>query len=200
MGYQSNSSSSVISCELRIIRAKNIDLKPMGEVFVRCYLSTGNNKRVQINSQKVPTKSNLIWNETFSLECSGSDEDSISLLKQGSVIFELRWRSTAPFIGRINGSKLLGRAEIPWKNVSLSPNMEIEKWIVMIPKDQKWVDEDVMPATVQIGMKFQESAQASIKTRKNDRKWDECGCCRDGMCNSCLDYDMFALGAACEAL
>ncbi|KAL2498811.1 Uncharacterized protein Adt_24361 [Abeliophyllum distichum] len=66
------------------------------------------------------------------------------------------------------------------KNVSLSPNMEIEKWVVMIPKDQKWVDEDVKPATVQIGMKIQESAQGSIKTRKNDRKWDECGCCRDG--------------------
>ncbi|CAA2998786.1 uncharacterized protein LOC111400260 [Olea europaea subsp. europaea] len=198
MGYQSY--SSTMSCEIRIIRAKNIDIKTQGEVFVRCYLSAGNNKRVQINTQHIPTKSDLLWNETFSLDCSGSDEDSISLLKQGSVIFELRWRSTAPFIGRINGSKLLGRAEIPWKNIFLSPNMEIENWVVMIPKDNKWVDEDAKPAAVQIGMKIQESAVASIKRRKNDRKWDECGRCMDGMCSSCVDYDIFAIGAAFEAL
>ncbi|CAI9753164.1 unnamed protein product [Fraxinus pennsylvanica] len=198
MGYQSYSSS--ISCEIRIIGAKNIDHKHQGEVFVRCYLSAGNNKRVQINTQQIPTKSDLIWNKTFSLDCSGSDEDSISLLKQESVVFELRWKSTAPFIGRINGSKLLGRAEIPWKNVILSQNKEIENWVVMIPKDNKWVDEEAKPAAVQIGMKIQESALASIKRRKNDRKWEECGCCMDGKCSSWVDYDIFAIGAAFEAL
>ncbi|CAA3011801.1 uncharacterized protein LOC111367528 [Olea europaea subsp. europaea] len=198
MGYQS---SSMISCELRIIRAKNIDLKPTGELFVRCYLSAGNNKRVQINTPRISTKSDLIWNQTFSLDCSGSDkDDSLSSLKQGTVVFELRWRSTAPFVGRINGSKLLGRAEIPWKNVFVSPNMEIENWVVMTPKGQKWVDEDAKPAAVQIGMKIQESPQASVKRRKNDRKWDECGCCMDGVCRSCADYDIFAIGAAFEAL
>ncbi|KAM7513633.1 hypothetical protein LguiA_003216 [Lonicera macranthoides] len=51
-------------------------------------------------------------------------------LIQGNAVFELRWRNNTSILGRIRGSRLLGRAEIPWKSVFESPDMKLEKWIV----------------------------------------------------------------------
>ncbi|KAI3451147.1 hypothetical protein Pfo_007812 [Paulownia fortunei] len=199
MDPQSHSSS--LSCELRIVKAKNIDMKSGGAVFVRCYLSAGNSTRVRLDSQEISSKSELItWDQTFSLDCLGSQE-SIRWLKQGTLVFELRWRSTAaPFIGRIQGSKLIGRAEVPWRNVVDSTNMEMEKWVVMIPQNGR-VHEDFKPPAVQITMKIQESDPKIIERKKIDEgRWDEwCGCL-DGGCNSCVDYELYAIGAALEAL
>ncbi|KAI3462064.1 hypothetical protein Pfo_018727 [Paulownia fortunei] len=189
MNPQSQSFS--LSFELRIIRARNINLKSSGELFVRCYLSAGSNKRVRLDSQEISSKSDLCWNQTFSLDCLGT-EDTIKLLKQGTIVFELRRRSSAPFIGRMNGSKLLARSEMPWNDVVDAPNMAIEKWVVMIPKIG-CVYDDVKPPAVQIAMKVQESAEVVEKRKISERRWDECGC------NSCLDYEFFAIEAALEA-
>ncbi|KAI8019209.1 hypothetical protein LOK49_LG04G01594 [Camellia lanceoleosa] len=209
MGAPQNLSSS--RCELRIIRAKNIELKSNGHLFVRCYLSAGNNNRVRLDSQEISSKSDLFWNETLSLECSGTQDSMEMLLMQGSVVFELRWRSSLPVLGKIGGSHLLGRAEIPWKTVSETPEMKTEKWAVMVPKSRR-VYEDIKPPAVQVAMKLKVPTvkeatsvpvpvlmPTTLRKRRNNQRVtnsDECGCVDVG-CN-CADYDMFALVAALD--
>lgn len=104
-------------------------------------------------------------------------------------------------LGKIGGSQLLGRAEIPWKTVLESPDMEMEKW-VMMASIKRCVVDGVKPPSVQIAMRVRvPSIMDMEKKKRNDRlkKWDECGCCKDGGCK-CEDYDIFALVAALEAL
>ncbi|XVF15176.1 hypothetical protein REPUB_Repub09cG0127900 [Reevesia pubescens] len=199
---------SSLCCELRILQAKNIEPKSPGSLFVRFYLSAGNNKKIQLNSQEISSKSELlIWNESFSLECSGAEE-SLNDLKQQTVVFELRWRSKIPVLGMMGKSQLLGRAEMPWKAVFESPNMEIDKyWVTMVSMNDR-VLESLKPPSLQISMKVVRGpAIVEIENKKKKRQerlknnWDGCGC-KDigGRCNSCADYEIFALAAAMEAL
>uniref|UniRef100_A0A6N2LIW1 C2 domain-containing protein n=1 Tax=Salix viminalis TaxID=40686 RepID=A0A6N2LIW1_SALVM len=190
-----------LSCEIEILQAKNVEFKSHGSLFVRYYLSTGNNKRAQLNSREISAKADLFWNESFSLQCSGN-EDSINSLKQQTVVFELRWRSTNPILGKVRGSQLLGRAEVPWKTVLESPKLEMEKWVRMVP-NKGVVPDDVKPPSVQIAMRVRVPAMAEMektKTRNGRlKRWDDCGCCKDSGCR-CEDYDIFVLVAALEAL
>ena len=103
---------SSLVCEVSIIRAKNMEFKSSGDLFVRCYLPAGNNtRRVQLNSKKISSESDLFWDEFFSLECLGT-EDAINSLRQGSIVFELR--SIKSVLERLTGGpKIMGRAEIP---------------------------------------------------------------------------------------
>lgn len=196
---------SSLSCEIQIIRARNVERQSLGSnLFVRCYLSSGEDQRVQINSQDIPSKSadQLFWDESFSLDCSGT-QDSINNLKQGSVVVELHSRKNIlPILG---GSKILGRAEIPWTSVFESTNMEIVEWAIMGKENTK-------PMAVQIAMKVI-SVKETIQVKKNDSKlrrsssWDKSSCaCMDYCgCNSSNifsvdDYEVFALGAALCAL
>lgn len=188
---------SSLSCKLTIMQAKNVDFKSTGTLFVRCYLSAGNNKRIRLNSREISPRSDLSWNESFSLDCSGT-QDSMDNLKQENVVFELRWRSKVPVFGRIAGSQLLGRVEIPWKEVFESPNMEMEKWVPMISSMRHVGDNK--PPKLQLGMKVEVPAMEEMGRRRNGKvkKWDECGC-KDFHGYSCEDYDIFALAAALEA-
>ncbi|KAK2657248.1 hypothetical protein Ddye_010300 [Dipteronia dyeriana] len=225
-----------LSCEIGIIKAKNIKLKPnssstTGGVFVRYYLSGGNNKRsVQLNSQEISSSSSsksdddefmMIWNESFSLECVGTEE-CIKNLSQQSVVFELRWRpdtkasSLKYILGKKKSkSRLLGRAEIPWKTVFESPNMEIQNWVVMVPKHKvnnsaRVLDQDhvlkLAAPSLHVSMKtvIDNQVPKMVEKKKNkSSSWvDECGCSDDhhhGGCN-CADYEIFALVAALESL
>ncbi|KAJ9177605.1 hypothetical protein P3X46_012808 [Hevea brasiliensis] len=188
---------SSLSCEIRIVQAKNIELKSHGNLFVRFYLPAGNKKKIQLNSQEISSKSNLLWNQSFSLECSGTDQDSISNLKQESVVFELRWRNTNPILGKISGgSQLLGRAEIPWKTAVESPKMEIEKCFMMLSKKTcSLLVDGVKPPSLQISMKVR---VPKMEKKKKKMLRDECGCCSGSGCK-CEDYEMFALVGAFEA-
>ncbi|XVF17236.1 hypothetical protein REPUB_Repub10bG0102500 [Reevesia pubescens] len=199
---------SSLSCELRILQSKNIEPKSSGNLFVRYFLSAGNNKRIQLNSQEIHSKSEqLIWNESFSLEFSGAEE-SINDLKQQTLVFELRWRRTIPVVfGKLGKSQLLGRAEMPWKAVFESPNMEIDKyWVTMVSMNDR-VLESLKPPSLQISMKvvLRGPAMVEIEKKKKNRKerlnnnWDGCGCKDIGRgCNSCADYEIFALAAVME--
>ncbi|XP_059310038.1 uncharacterized protein LOC132061201 [Lycium ferocissimum] len=198
---------SSINCEIQIIRARNIEQSSLGKsnLFVRCYLPTGNNHRVKLNSQEISSKSDLFWDETFSLDCMGN-QDSINMMKQGTVHFELRSRKYIPLLGKnIVGSQLLGKAEIPWKRVFESTEMELEEWAIFIATSKN--NEDVKPPAVKIAMKLK--VNEAIKVEKNDklrRSWDEsCSCkgycgCNSGSIFSADDYDIFAFGAALDAL
>ncbi|KAL1568043.1 hypothetical protein AAHA92_03451 [Salvia divinorum] len=175
------SSSSSFSFELRLIMARNIFVKTCREVFVRCYISTTSNKRVSFESQHISSHSNLTWNQTFSLNCSGTPQ-AIRSLKQGTIVFELRCRSSVTLVSRMSGSKLLARAEMPWNDVVGNPN---EKWVVMTAKDGYVYSDDVKPPAIQIATEVEEVAE--VKRRKEY----ECSCMDCG-CNYCVDYDFFA--------
>ncbi|KAK4721834.1 hypothetical protein R3W88_012067 [Solanum pinnatisectum] len=185
---------SSITCEIQIIRARNIDqISPLGKnnLFVRCYLPTGNNnQRVKLNTQEISSKSNLFWDESFSLGCMGT-HDSINMMKQGTVVFELRSRRHLPW-KNISGSQVLGRVEIPLKRVFESTRMEIEEWAIFMTTSKN-INEDVKPPAVKIAMKLR-------------RSWDEsCACkgycgCNSNSIFSADDCEIFAIGAALDVL
>ncbi|XP_059310042.1 uncharacterized protein LOC132061204 [Lycium ferocissimum] len=195
---------SSISCEIQIIRAKNVEKISLGKsnLFIRCYLPTGNNQRVKLNSQEISSKSDLFWDETFSLDCMGT-QDSINMMKQGKVVFELRSRKYLPIFGKnICGSQLLGSVEIPWKIVFESTEMEIEEWAIFMATSKN--NEDVKPPAVKIAMKVK--VNEATKNNRLRRPWDEsCACkgycgCNSSSIFSADDYEIFALGATLDAL
>lgn len=152
---------------------------------MRCYLSTASNKRVRIDSQEIPSNSNnFTWNQTFSLNCHGSPETLKSLEKE-TIVFELRCRSSAPFLAKISGSKLVARAEMAWNDVVGNPKMEMnEKWVVMTAKDKHVYTDDVKPPAIEVAMKVDQGK------KEGERKYN-CGCMDCG-CNYCVDHDFFA--------
>ncbi|KAL8047161.1 hypothetical protein ABFX02_08G221300 [Erythranthe guttata] len=178
-------------------------------LFVRCYLPAGNTTRssvildsresIMTSSSPMPmsdTTTTVDWNQTISLDCSGSKE-SIERLRQETLVLELRRRSAAPFVGRLRGSKLVGKAEVPWRTLlpDSTESMEIEKWIPMLPENGgvNVVNyRDKLPA-VQMAMKI---------SQRTERKKisGACGCVDGGYSNSCVDYEFFAIEAALEAL
>ncbi|KAK1370981.1 Transmembrane gamma-carboxyglutamic acid protein like [Heracleum sosnowskyi] len=181
---------AVFSCELQIIRARNIEFESTGSLFVRCYMSAGNNKRVRFQSREV-SSSNMAWNQSFSLSCFGTKESMTNMLLEGTVIFELRLRSEISFFGRTGKSQLMGKAEVPWKTVYESSTLDIEKWIVMNSK--KSLVDGVKPPAVEIGMKVGGALPAMPKaTKQNKSCGDKCEC------KSCVNCELFALDAALE--
>ncbi|CAN0862082.1 hypothetical protein LINGRAHAP2_LOCUS8381 [Linum grandiflorum] len=200
-----------LSCEIAIHQSKNVEEfmimnkyynKPHGNFFVRYYLSIGtnNHNKIQLQTREVSSSDHLSWNESFSLDCLGS-QDSFDTLKTSSVLFELRWRPSTRtnILGRAAGSKLVGRAELQWESVMELPSMEIEKWVVMNPKNSKRCD-DVKPPSVRIGMRVGVPKSMEIQMKKNHESY-EFGCsCRHSGCCSCADYDVLALVAAFEAI
>ncbi|XP_062118432.1 uncharacterized protein LOC133832057 [Humulus lupulus] len=196
--------SSSLSLELKIIEAKSVESKPRGDLFVRCYLPVGSSKgKVGINTKEIPTKNDHVWNETFSLECSGTGESSMDitkLIKQEKLVFELRWRNRVPILGTstFGGSKLLGSAEIAWKDVTESPNMVLDKWVTMAHSSG-----ELKPAKLKVQISVIVFTKEHILEKKNSS--EKCGCKDSHHHNHSLYacdeyYDVLALTAALEAL
>ncbi|KAE8696242.1 Peroxisomal membrane ABC transporter family, PMP family isoform 1 [Hibiscus syriacus] len=191
-------------CELRILEAKNIELKSHGNLFIRYYLPAGNNNKIQLNTKQISTNSSsqiIMWNEFFSLECSASDE-SVNHLKQQTLVFELRRRR------KLGKSVVLGRAEMPWKAVFESPNMEVDQcWLTLVTMNDGDVEAGVKPPSIRVSMKLVRCpAMAEIEKQKKRKQrmkknYDGCGCQGiDGGCNCAADYEIFAIAAAMEGL
>lgn len=192
---------SFFNCEIRILEAKNIEFTSPKNLFVRYYLSAGNNNRIRLNTAQISSISDFIWNQSFSLECLGS-QDSIHTLQQSTIVFELRRAKIRPVFGRVFGrssSQLLGRAEIPWSQVFESPKMEIERCVSLVSGNN---NECVKQPKLKMGMRVRVPAEMEIMNKKikRTRKWkDECGCCESSKVGDfCGDYDLFALAAAME--
>ncbi|KAL5705283.1 hypothetical protein ACHQM5_023609 [Ranunculus cassubicifolius] len=186
---------SSLNCELRIIRAKNVDFLPIGSLFVRYYLRTADDRRVRLSTQEIPSTCDPRWNETITLECLGT-EDAMDKLKQQSVVFELRWRKQSGVFGKFGGSKLLFRAEIGWNDVLDSSKRSMEKWITTATTS-KYVPEGQKSPALQIGMKIQDAEMVEMPKSCHLRsKWNECGCSHgDCKCNG-RDDDIFLLAEA----
>ncbi|KAF5747359.1 hypothetical protein HS088_TW05G00080 [Tripterygium wilfordii] len=195
-----------LRCELKFVRARNLEFKSNGTLFVRYYISAGNGQRIRMNSREISTKSGLVWNESFSLECTGTQE-SIDHLRHETVAFELRWRKNrVPVLGRIGSSQVIARAEVPWKDVFESPKMEIENWVVMKSMKKSCVVEGLKPPGLLVGMKVevptmvemekQSKRNNGVLKKLEDHHHEYCGC--EGDCFDDDRYDVFALVAALE--
>lgn len=189
------------SFELRIIQAQNIE--STGNLFARFYLPAGNNnKRIQLNTKKVSSKSVIpFWNESFSLECS-SPQEFLETLKQESMVLELRQSNTAPAVLRkIWGSNLVGKGEIPWKAILESPNMVFKEWVKMDLVSGSDCELGMLKAPeVQVEIKIRVASMEKEENRLN--RLEGCGCKHGHDQNAWLsseDYDIFAFGAALEA-
>ncbi|WOG84527.1 hypothetical protein DCAR_0103711 [Daucus carota subsp. sativus] len=180
---------AALSCELSIKKARNIEFNSTGSLFVRCYMSAGNKNRVRFETREV-SSSNMAWNQSFSLDCFGTKECMSSMLSEGTVSFELRWRSRISIFGR-RKSQLLGKSEVPWRTVYESSTMDTEKWIVM--NSRKSLADGVKPPAVQIGMKVGGALPAISKAiRQTKRCGEKCEC------KDCVNCDLFAIDAALE--
>ncbi|XP_038882269.1 uncharacterized protein LOC120073498 [Benincasa hispida] len=187
---------SSFNCEIRILEAKNIEFTSPKNLFVRYYLSTDNNKRIRLNTTQISSVSDFTWNQSFSLECLGS-QDSIHSLQQSTIVFELRQAKSRPVFG--SSSRLLGRAEIPWSEVFESANMGIERWVSLVSANNGTVKQPKL----KVGMRVRVPEEMEMnKKMKRFRKWqDECGCCESSKVGDfCEDYELFALAAAMEFL
>ncbi|GJU24703.1 hypothetical protein Tco_1163324 [Tanacetum coccineum] len=181
---------SYLCCELKIMNAKNIHVdNSNGCLFIRCCFSSRNNKRVRLDSRQVSPNGSFSWDESFSL-----DKQSMDMIIHGTIVLELRWRSSTPAL--FGGSQLLGRSEVSWRGVFESPNMEMERWVMMKTKNK-----NVKAPSVRIAMKIKAPNGVRLVERKRKNKWDEsCGCCHGDFCNSaCIDSELFIIGAALDA-
>ena len=77
-----------------------------------------------------------------------------------------------------------------------SPNMEMERWVMMKTKNK-----NMKAPSVRIAMKIEAPNGVGLVERKRKNKWDEsCGCCHGDFCNSaCIDSELFVIGAALDA-
>ncbi|XP_054822613.1 uncharacterized protein LOC129320949 [Prosopis cineraria] len=186
------------SCELRIIQAQNVKFnsKRKGNLFTRLYLSAGEDKTIQVNSRKMSSKSVPFWDESLCLDCSCTQE-FFETLKQESLVLEVRQSNTALVLGKILGSRLLGRAEIPWKAVLESPNTEFKQWVSMDLENGY----GVKPLKLQVEIKIQVPSASETENKirgRSMKKWDECGCKELGHDHH-YDHDLFVIAAALEA-
>ncbi|MED6137179.1 hypothetical protein PIB30_062665 [Stylosanthes scabra] len=192
---------SLFTCEIRIIQVQNLDSKKSkGNLFARFYLPSGNNnKRIQLNTKKVHSKS--FWNESFTLECSCPQEFLDTLKHEESLVLELRQSK------KILGSSLVGKGEVPWKEILESPNMVYKEWVKMVPCKEE--EEEAPKVEVEIKIQVAKEEEEKENNNKNNNKrfnynWDECGCKKghdhdhNAWCSS-DDYDVFALGLTLEA-
>ncbi|KAK9678618.1 hypothetical protein RND81_11G223300 [Saponaria officinalis] len=203
---------SSVKCEIRIFGAKNIVTKKQGSFFIRCYISVGKNKRIQLNTREItsPLKNceYILWDETFSLECTQGS--SIRDLEHEKIVFELRWRNAKTnFLAQMGGSKLLGSSEILLKSVFEEKAWEVQKWVSMLGRDNGTECWDEKPPALQVGVKVEKAWSSKTVSKEEMRRkrrqerlrnLDECGCgCSNGgFCCTCVDNELFLVAAVLD--
>ncbi|CAL9244910.1 unnamed protein product [Arabidopsis halleri] len=202
MGVMENKLRS-LKCEVRIVEARNVEIKSQAStLFVRFYLSAGHNRKIEVNTREISSKSDqLMWDQSFGLECQG-DEAALQELKQQRVVFELRRKKTPSFLRKSSRSEVVGRGEVSWESVFESPGMEIGRFVVVGVSINR-VSGDEKPMLLKIALKVQALEETEKIFIKKDKKTEN-HCCvcssRDcGSCN-CFDYEAFALACALDCI
>ncbi|XP_010462454.1 PREDICTED: uncharacterized protein LOC104743028 [Camelina sativa] len=193
-----------LKCEVRIVEARNVEIKSQATtLFVRFYLSAGHNRKIEVKTRQISSKSDqLMWDQSFGLECQGN-EAAVQELKQQRVVFELRRKKTSTFLRKSSRSEVLGTGEVSWESVFESPGMEIERFVVM--DDSKTpVFRDEKPMLLKVALKVQALEETEKKLNKKEERLEKlcsvCSSSRDcGGC-SCLDYEAFALACALDCI
>ncbi|KAJ8480557.1 hypothetical protein OPV22_024284 [Ensete ventricosum] len=122
---------SHLRCEIKVDRLSNFYLDLPGNLSIRYFVVAGSGRRIRVDTREVPATSNPRWAETATIECQGAADPVGELLQPHKVVFELRWRRRggASFLGGFAGTKLLGRAEVAWKEVVASPDVASKRCV-----------------------------------------------------------------------
>ncbi|KAJ0988405.1 hypothetical protein J5N97_006761 [Dioscorea zingiberensis] len=159
-----------IKFKLNLLNLRNLDAFNLpGEFFIRYYIVTGTGKRIRVDSQVLPSMS--------SLELKAGSNTITELLEKRSIIFELRWRKPKPMFKCFAKSKLLGKAEVSWKDIVRPDGAPMERWISFVIACQG-VSLDVKPPAllVRIEASLSESIMEKSLRRSEIGKHEECGC------------------------
>lgn len=166
--------SSHLKCELKVVRLANFDHDLPGSLYVRYYIFAGNGRRIRIDTRGIQPTSNPCWNELASVECWGALDPIVELLEHRGIVFELRWRRTVPVLGRLAGSKLLGRGKLAWKDVLGTSDMSLERWVSFVTKSR--ASNGLKSPTLFIEMKVNVMNVKSRGRVGQLMSWKDCGC------------------------
>ncbi|PVH65287.1 hypothetical protein PAHAL_2G452700 [Panicum hallii] len=129
-----------VQCEIRSVRVTGLGCGggTGGELFLRCLVPAGGGRAIQIDTRgadqpdgsgETTTGGAVSWRDVASLSCDGSPACVRDLVDRGAVVFEVRrWRGgrrRAVLLGRVLGSELIGRAEVPWRDAGGSGDVAV---------------------------------------------------------------------------
>eukprot|EP01018_Ginkgo_biloba_P035013 Gb_25938 [translate_table: standard] len=141
---------------LDVVRARNINVKEVKgtSVFVRYYVKANRNgnKVIALNTKEVSASSQPEWRETLCLECGTQGKrDIASEVRSEFIVFEVRVRGGG-LIGGMRGSKMIGRVEIPWRDLLDSPTLSIENWFPLSINGGQIKKESIKPPSLHIAL------------------------------------------------
>ncbi|XP_074576278.1 uncharacterized protein LOC141832795 [Curcuma longa] len=128
---------SHLKLEIRVDRLSDhfsLDLPRDDLIFVRYYIFAGNGERIRVDTREVSPSVIPVWDEVAAMECQGRVG---RLLEPHTAVFELRRRPRTRSL-LSSGSKLLGRAEVAWKEVLASPNMSMRRCVRFGSLSSEW--------------------------------------------------------------
>ncbi|CAL9196997.1 unnamed protein product [Musa hybrid cultivar] len=171
------SETSHLRCEIRVGRLSNFDLDLPGNPFIRYYVFAGHGRRIRIDTKEVIPTGSPCWDELATIECQGASDPVRELLEPHTVVFELRRRSRRiPLLGRFTGSKLLGMAEVAWKEVLASPDMSLKRCVRFASLSSEFYG--LKPPCLSVEMKVEAAKSLSNKQRSGRRPAMEGCACR----------------------
>ncbi|KAG6498520.1 uncharacterized protein LOC121993645 [Zingiber officinale] len=164
---------SNLKLEIRVDRLSNfnLDLSRDG-AFVRYYVVAGKGQRIRVDTREVFPSLDQVWDEVATMECRGRVGE---VLQPHVVVFEL-WRrrprtTRTLFFSR---SRLLGRAEVAWKEVLAAPEMTLRRCVGLGSLSSEWSSGVKSPGLL-VEMKVEVNcAAASVEKQRIGR--ERCGC------------------------
>nr|XP_010917109.1 uncharacterized protein LOC105041778 [Elaeis guineensis] len=194
---ESHDSLHYLQCKLSYIRLTNLgNVGLTRNLLIRCYISAGSGRRIQIDTNEIPSRDDLTWDCIASVECQGPSIQIQELLEKHSVVFELRRRKEMPVLGRSARSELLGRAEIAWREVWGSNDMSMERQISL--DMTKCSPGAVKPPVLVVGMEVGVSKPVDNGRVGRRVEWKEgCGC---GDCEWYMGEDEKSVSAIAGAV
>ncbi|RRT34056.1 hypothetical protein B296_00055697 [Ensete ventricosum] len=170
------SETSHLRCEIKVDRLSNFDLDLPGNPFIRYYVVAGRGRRIRIDTKEATPTSNPCWDELATIECQGASDPVRELLEPHAVVFELRRRSRRiPLVGRFTRSKLLGTAEVAWKDVLASPDMSLKRCARFASSSSEF--DGLKPPSLSVEMKV-EAVKAPRNKQRSGRRpaMEGCAC------------------------
>lgn len=199
------------------MEARNV-IASRGSLFVRYYLSTGQNEgnhNITVNTRKVLATRDPQWKQCFGLDCAGSIDDVniISQLKEEFVRFELRERNTGNRLlgSMFRASKVVGLLEIAWKDLLASYTLLINNWFPLISsnsggsqvapslhlaisiKPVSSVDSVSQPEMATYDPKLRNYVNVNVNRRIRRLERDDCPCGGKVCCHGLHEDGIFAV-------
>ncbi|XP_078157420.1 uncharacterized protein LOC144553194 [Carex rostrata] len=159
--------------DIKVVKLANIiDQGLEGKLFMRYYIPTFNNRRIQVDTREIQNWKIVLWDEYASLECNANLDQIEQVMKSSHITFELRWRRTKQvFMAR---SRLLGSGEISFMEVVNSEAMKLKKW-VNLSAGVVQLDESKLPNLL-VEMEVQVTKDVGLNEKKCRFSGNDCDC------------------------